>query len=419
MQSHVSSLLGRRLFLLGGVVLAGSLLLYLMAALSQAQHENKIPNASAKVLAEIQAQKPEDLGVMYELAYRLERDGKNDDARIIMEKLVQKEPRNLTYWQGLARCAGESGHALDALDAYKKGYELDPQWAVGHFKRAEILAAAHLTTEAMQEYDQGKKLDPKADANIEPWARTLAAKGRDQDAWDLLTAGTSKIMLSDGCYELFTDLGIRLKRADQVYSIMEHRIGFTPSYPAEKFRVNQIRALLGDQPDAATLREAEPVALKIAESSERNPDYYALLGKIRGLRGNWAGAESALKAGLKWNGDHRRCLEELIEVYRRTGRPEQEKETWGLLRKATGETPELAALRRTAKSAPQDTAALLALAKALETAGKFGEAADTYENVLAIHPQDPTALAGRDTARRKALEQLDAAGIKTAAQPQQ
>ncbi|MCW3099429.1 MAG: Cytochrome c biosis factor [Chthonomonadaceae bacterium] len=415
MQSKLTSRFVRFLPLLAGIALVGGFLYYLIGSVSQAQHENSFSNASAKDLAAAQAHTPDNPGVMYELAHRLERDGKNEDARALMQKLVQKEPQNLTYWKGLARCAAESGHALDALDAYKKGYELSPQWAVGHLKRGEILASAGLTTEALQEYDLGAKIDPGAETNVEPWARSLLAKGRDQEAWDRIVAGTKKIMLSDGCYELLTDAGIRLGRTAEADTILENRISFTASYPAGKFHMCELRVALADKPDAATLKAMEVVAFNATHETYPLPECYAMLGKIRMLRGDLTGAESALKTGITLKtGDTSVCLEELAEVYHRTGRAEQEKQIRSRIRKETGETPELAALRQAAHLAPHDTATLSALAKALEAAGKFGEAADTYENILTISPQDPTASAKRDPLRRKALEQLDKAGRKIA-----
>jgi tetratricopeptide (TPR) repeat protein len=419
MQPRQSSPLMRLSLLLGGIALIGGLVYSLVVSVSQAQKENSFSNASLKDLTAAEAKNPDNPGLLYELAHRLERDGKNDDARQLMQKLVQKQPQNLTYWQGYARCAAESGHAIDALDAYKKAYELSPGWATGHFKRAEILASAGLMTEAVQEYDQGAKLDPGGvGVNVLPWARSLAAKGRDQDAWDRLTAAMKKSMLADECYELLTDLAIRLKRTAEFDKLIESRISFTPSYPVGKFHVFEMQVALMDNPDADTLRAMEVVALESTHELYPLPECYAMLGKLRRLRGDLKGAESALKTGvtLTKTGDINGCLQELAEVYHRTGRTEQEQDIRSRLQKATGETPELAALRQRVKGAPRDAAALPALAKGLEEAGKFGEAADTYEDLLAINPQDPTASAKWDPLRRKALEQLDAAGKKTAAE---
>jgi cytochrome c-type biogenesis protein CcmH/NrfG len=200
-------------------------------------------------------------------------------------------------------------------------------------------------------------------------------------------------------------------------TLIDQRITYTPSYPTGKFRVLQMEIALTDKPDAKTLKAMETIALDSTHETYPLPECYAMLGKIRRVRGDLAGAESALTTGMKLTtGDTTGCLVELVEVYRRMGRPAQEKQVRVLLRKAGGETPELAALRRAAQQKPQDTAALLALAKGLEEAGKTGEAADAYQAILAISPQDPTALAQKEPLRRKALEHLDETSRKIVAE---
>ena len=416
MQSTLSSRYRRLALWLVGVAVVGGLCLSLIVALSRAHRENSLAKASTKDLTAAYSKSPDDPSTTYQLAYQLERDGHSEDARVLMEKLVRKQPENVTYWQGLARCASESGHAIDALDAYRKSCELRPAWAEGHLKRGEILASAGLTTEALREYDQGAKIDPNAETNVEPWARCLIAKGRDQEAWDRIRAAMKKIMVSDGCYRLLTDLAIRLGRTAEFDKLIDDRISYTPAYPVGKYRILQLQVALLDHPNAATLNDMEVIALDATHDTSPIPESYAMLGKIRMLRGNLAGAESAFKTGRKLTtGDAAGCLKGLVELYRQTGRTAQEKEVRDQLRKMTGETPELDALRRQALSAPQNTKALLALAKGLSDAGKSGEAASAYEDALAIDPQDAAALAQRDLLRRKALEQLDATSRKTAA----
>ncbi len=407
MQPKPSSKYWQLLRPLGAAVLIGSFLLYLIVVLSQAQHENRFSNASLKDLRAVHAKHPDDDGIAYELAHSLERDNQNDEARLTMQKLVQRQPQNLTYWQGLARCASDSGHAMEALEAYKQSEKLDPTWAAGHFKRAEILVSAGLMREALPEYDLGAKLDPASVTNTEPWIRCLMAAGRNAEAWDRLIAMTKKTMVSDPCYELLTDLAIRLNRPDPANKLLEDRIRSVPLYPTGKYRICELRLMLSEHLDTEMLRDAEQVALNVAQGTEPSADYFAMLGRIRVLRGSLSDAASALISGLKLDRDNRACLETLADVYKRMGKSAQEQQVWNHIRKVTGETPELAQLRRGAQQSPQDTAALLALAKGLEDAGKFGEAADTYEGVLTLRPQDPTAAAQREAMRRKALELLD------------
>lgn len=389
---------------------------YFAMALAQAHNDVGFESTSLKDLTAAHARDPENANIMFELAHQLQKDGQKEPAYQLTRKLVEKEPKNLVYWQALARCASDAGHAVDALGAYQKGCEIDPKWAVGYLKQGEILAAAGLTTQAMAEYDQGAKLDPKAEVNLEPWAHCLMLKGRYQEAWDLLRAGTRKIMLSDNCYRYMTEAALRTRtHIDETDLILDHRISATPLYPLGKFRALKIELVLADKPDAETLGAMETVALQATSEKYLHPECFAILGKIRRLRGNLSGAEAALLTGAKIKDeDISGCLEELITVYQKMGKPDKAKQIQDRLWKVTGESAELAARRQDVQHNPHDTAALLALAKSLEEAGKYGEAAETYNAVLQIDPQNPTATAQREPIRQKALLALERVGVELA-----
>jgi tetratricopeptide (TPR) repeat protein len=416
MQPRVSSPVAFRLRLLIAAVLIGGFVLYMFAVFSQAQHENSFAHATLKDLQEAQAKSPNDEAIQFELAHRLERDNQIEDALKIMRQLARRRPDNLTYWQGLARCASDNGHAQEALDAYKKCYELSPTWATGHLKRAEILATAGLKTEALQEYDKGVTLETADQVNVDPWVECLIAKGRDQEAWDRLALTAKRTMLSDKSYRTLTDLGIRLNRTQEADSYLEGRIQSTPNYPTEQYRICQLSLILSSKPTPAILRDSEQIALDITRRKEALAPSFAMLAHIRLLRGNIPGAEQALADGLKLDPKSTECLELLAEAYRKAGKFVLAQQTTERLLKLKGETPEIAALRQSVLTNSQDDGARLLLAAALERAGKYGDAAEVYEEVLQRRPQEPTALAQRDVMRRKALEKLDQESKKIVAE---
>ncbi len=409
----------RRVGQVAVVLMVVGVLIYAFVGISQARHEQFISGASAKDLQSELAKQSNDPTLTYSLAYRLERDGRSDEARGQMEKLVQSDPHNVTYLQGLARCASESGNAPEAVETYRKIIELRPNDAASYFSLAEVYASAGLVTEAVKEYDQGAKRDTGISTNRDTWARSLMAKGRDADAWNVLTTSVKANPLQDTAFELLTDAGIKLKRFSELNSLLEDRIKQTPYYPVARFRACLVRIILSQQDDAATLREVESIVVDMTQEGVGQPAIFAQLAHIRVLRNNLAGAESALKRGMKLKADSLECLTELAEVYHREGRTAQEAEVRSRLVKLTGETPELHTLREAVLKQPEDNAARLRLAEGLEKAGKYGEATEAYEEVLQRNPQEPTAAARIAPARQTALEHLAQTSKKALAESPQ
>lgn len=422
MQSKLSSKM-RPLFWGAGAILGLSALLMLGKGLSQAQYEDGISKLTLKDLTAAHAQTPEDNGITFEMAHRLQQTNQNEQAFQLMQTLVRKDPHKLTYWQGMARCAADAGHAVEALEAYRKASAMKPDWADGHFKIAEILNAAGLKEETLKEYQQGAALDPASTANTEPWAECLMATGHDQEAWDRLSGMSKKTMLSDHAYEMLAELGIRLKRTSEAYDILEGRIKRTSLYPSGPFRLGQLRMLLAQHPGSEELNGMEQVAQSMIDEAKNVVDfnavqtarYYALLGRIRLANAHLPTAQKALEEGLKLDPKCQECMEVLVDVHHRSGNKTQEAIARDRLLKLKGETQALADLRQAVQAAPKDTALRLKLAEGLGKAEKFAEATDICDAVLAADPQEATARALRDPMRQKALEQLDAKSRKAAA----
>jgi len=348
-----------------------------------------------------------DQELVYAAAFRAYKDGRNNEAYRLMTGLVKQHPRNAAYWSGLGRTASAAGNAEEAVIAYRRAVELDPKLPYPHYYMGHIYASAGLSTDAIREYEEAIRREGKLSDNPEPYARSLCAKGRYQEAWDLLTKYYDLIRVHDSAYVLMGKCAQVLGKYEEAREKMIARLGFTRAYPVPTVRIALGRLILHNSKDPVALDEA----LTLAKSAIREPipEAFAFLAEVRALRGDLKGATLALDAGLKRDSDNPECLSAQAILYDAKGLPAK---AAAIRRSLSSGIPEVAALKRATSENPRDAKAGLALAEALMKRNEPGPAGEACLEVLHHSPGNVDAQRLLDRARTAAFAGLSISAPK-------
>ena len=146
-------------------------------------------HARKEELEKIHARRPVDNDVAYYYAYSLMKEGDAVHAYQVMKEVVGRTPRSARYLGRLAHYAAMVGHAEETVGLYRRVLVLDPKDGEAHAELGRIFAEAELITDALNEYDQAVKLDPKVSLEAEYYARCLQRAGRDVDVFQSVGFG--------------------------------------------------------------------------------------------------------------------------------------------------------------------------------------------------------------------------------------
>lgn len=383
------------------------LLLYGILSMGRSTREQALADASLETLEKAASRGDRDSDLLLYLSYRLAQDGRAAEAAEKMEQVVRREPRSARYWDVLGRCAAAAGRAPRAVEAYQKAIALEPGMASAHVALGRIYGEAGLVTDALAQFERAVKIDPGASVSEVLWAKYLARKGRLPEAWKRLTAALARDPMQDDAYPLVVEIGPRMGRFEEAAQLMRRRLRLTDVYQLSAMRSSLIRMLLAHDRKPQTLKEAEELARVAITDPNAPADNNADLGRVLLLRGDLEGARRALEAGRRRQPDHRECLVLLAEVAGRQGRAREAALLRGRIppQKAAPSPPEIAPI------ASGDGKDRLTRARALQRAGRYGEAAEECQEALrraaqAGTPQNPEATALLQTCRAQALVKL-------------
>ena len=256
-----------------------------------------------------------DLDAKFALAFKLYQTEDYAKALELMRETVRRSPRNGRYWSGVGRCEGSVGNAQEAILAYRKAVELDPKQVGSLADSGQVLYESGLYTEALNEWDRARKMDPQVHINQELYGAALNRKGRGQEAWDVLVDSISKLPMQDSIYDKLTETGIGLKKFDDVEFHLLKRMNAVQTYPIASFQINFVKSTLARPRTDSTLKEALKWAVDATQDANQKAASYALLAEIQMLRSHRSEAVKALKSAQKLNpkdSDYLRVKEKLF-----------------------------------------------------------------------------------------------------------
>lgn len=256
-----------------------------------------------------------DLDAKFALAFKLYQTEDYAKALELMRETVRRAPRNGRYWSGVGRCEGSVGNAREAIFAYRKAVELDPKQIGSLADSGQVLYESGLYTEALNEWDRARKIDPQVHLNQEIYGAALNRKGRGQEAWDVLLDSINKLPMQDSIYDKLTETGIGLKKFDEVEFYLLKRMNAVQTYPIASFQIDFVKSTLARPRTDATLKEALKWAIDATQDMNQKAISYALLAEIQMLRSHRSEAVKALESARKLDpkdSDYLRVKEKLF-----------------------------------------------------------------------------------------------------------
>jgi len=401
----------RRMRLIAGgaaVVVVGTA----VVALNATARRRWMASAPLPLLQQEAARNPGDLDLSFHVAYKLVQEGRAGEAYPTLQRLVKARPGSSTFWYGAARAASQQGLAEEAVRGFRQAIALDGSPAA-HAALAQIYADAGLVTDAAAEYEQAVRRDPRVPVNRESWARCLAAQGRLQEAWRIAEAAAEASPMLDGAYLVLGEIGPRLGRSLDAEFLLRRRINMTMAYPVAELRRALVELLLKRPHTPELLAEAEDLmGWAVTDVDAEN---FALVARVRMLRGNLQGARQALRTGLEANPEHPECHRLMAEVLRRLGDRQGAARHEARVPRPAEPDPGVATLRKRASEPGAGAADHLRLAEALNRTGEPAEAAEACHRALRLIPSSREARALLERSRDEAIRHLQRLGRERAA----
>jgi tetratricopeptide (TPR) repeat protein len=387
--------------LVGGLIGAG----FGLKAWHEQVRDQWLKVASLPALEAAARQYPEDEEVSFRLAYRLTEHARYEEARELMQSLVERHPNNPTYWNGFARIVAASGDPLAAADAYRRAADLDLNTGWARNALAQIYAEAGLYEEALPEFEAAAAVEEPSPSSQVLWSESLLRSGRAEQAWERLAAVLEESPMQDSAYKPLTEAGLLLGRLEDLEPLLRRRVGMTTMYPVGAARAPLARLLL-QTPSPDRLAEAEELARTAVEDPTPDAAYFTTLGEVLQAKGDFPGAVEVLKQALERDPRHRDALR--LAAHNRTlelapSLATQAREQLQLLEEVDSL---VASSRGTGTGSPADAGTQLQLAQKLSRLGFPAEAAGACRRALALAPDHAEAAALFESCRREAIARI-------------
>ena len=304
--------------------------------------------------------------VLMELGYRGEREGAVEQARSILDGVLEAEPTNPNALFADAKLKLGAGDVGGAITSIRGALESKPQWAQAHYLLGLALASREEYSEARNQLSQALEID----AGLLDAKQVLAQVHYRLGEWELCVQRGRQYLL-----ERPAQTRTRLFVAQSLV------------------RLNRIE-------------EAEKELQQIPEE-ERNGEVYYALGRIELSRGKLDEARELLLVAQEQMPGQHEILRNLIQVDLYAGRKEDAKARLAAALEEDPENAEVqllvgrmaraegddegaeAAFQKAISLDPQNLAAYETLAKLYARMGRLEDAARTYEQALEVKPNSP------------------------------
>jgi len=248
---------------------------------------------------------------------------------------TRKWPGHPVGWNALAMCMQAMGKLDEAIRAYRKALEIEPDNADGHNNLGLLLVENGMPEEAIRSYRRAVRIRPGF--GFAHYNLGLAFEALEQ--WSEAA----------DCHRRALEIDPRFAEARNHLGNVLHRMGHMDEAAA------CYRQVLEQQPDYA--------------------EVYSNLGNVLVDQGDFAGAESCYRHAIELRGDYVEARANLGHLLRKTGRLVESESM----------------LRQALELRPDDPGMLSNLALTLTDLGQVGQAADLYRRVIEQRPDDAEA----------------------------
>jgi len=142
------------------------------------------PEAAARVQAWLRrvADAPEDPALLRSLAEICDGYGEWDAARQLYGSVAAIDPESPRAWYHLGRMRAEVGLVGEAVAAFRRTLELEPDYAPAHERLGSLLLSRDRLDEAEASFREAHRLAPNEPAGARGLARTLLQQDRPREA---------------------------------------------------------------------------------------------------------------------------------------------------------------------------------------------------------------------------------------------
>ncbi len=182
----------------------------------------------------------------FEAAKKLVAAGRAAEAVTALEKLVERNPRNVPFWTQLGAARLAAGRNEAALEAYRRAASLNPGLDFLHLNLARVYGQIGRPDDARREYELALEINPRA---ADAWfnlAEMAAARGAAEEERRLLAeavaAGTSSVRVLARLGQLEMEAG----RPDAAEEHLAEATRLTPEWAMAWLLRAQLRLRSGE-----------------------------------------------------------------------------------------------------------------------------------------------------------------------------
>ena len=178
--------------------------------------------------------------------------GHYEQARVELEKAVAADPVYASAQNNLGAVYGRLGRTEDEIAAYRKAIALDPEYADAHHNLGLALLKRGKVEEGESELRRALSIDRAYVPAYLNLARSLLGRGRQQDAVEILNAGSRAVPTDAGLQGLLGEAYLRLGHRDQAIAAFEQSLRLKPDQADLRQRLRTLgvaRPETGSPPD--------------------------------------------------------------------------------------------------------------------------------------------------------------------------
>ncbi|MCG6870711.1 MAG: tetratricopeptide repeat protein [Gammaproteobacteria bacterium] len=301
----------------------------------------------------------------WQQARRLLSDGELDAARAAFEKMMQAHPDKAHPSLGLAKVLKEQGQFARALEWCHKALAIDPKLAAAWNLIANLQLELNDTENAMEAFKKAAELDPENSQTLMRAGMLCMEAGHAEEAEKYLRAS---LLYNPGAVQVRLLLAENFQKQDQLPAAVQEinqALQLQPDFWAGHYRLGRIQL---EQKD---FRGARRSFERVVEHKADAAVGYFYLGVAALGLSDFELAEEAMLEALRLKPRMRVASVQLARVYAETGNFD---EALKRLRRLVSEDPDSAALHKH-------------MADVLTAAGKYPLALEEYRAVLLHAPE--------------------------------
>jgi len=177
---------------------------------------------------------------LYEDGLKLLTAGRWPEARLVLAKAVEAEPRNALAWKALGVAAGQSGDVVEAEEAFRRGCEIEPRLEDICYFHARSLYTLNRFVSAIEVLEGLRGKEPRPGRLLTALGQAYEANGQAVKAEAAFQQGLGQ---RDHRSEALLRYGIYLFRAgrmEEAETRVREALAQTPSYVEAEAELGRI-----------------------------------------------------------------------------------------------------------------------------------------------------------------------------------